>query len=136
MALNQLRISPQKKRKNPMREDYPLFVHWYRTLDWILSAVEKFPRNARFSLASRIADAALDSMELIVEAIYTKNRLHILDRINLYMEKQRVLFRIASDRKYISTRQYEYIAKAIDEAGRMVGGWRRQGNEKGRQSVS
>lgn len=118
-----------------MREDYPLFVHWYRTLDWILSAVEKFPRNARFSLASRIADAALDVMELIIEAIYTKNRLHILDRINLYMEKQRVLFRIACDRKYMSNRQYEHIAKAIDEAGRMVGGWRRQGNEKGRPSV-
>lgn len=31
-----------------MREDYPLYVHWYSTLDWILSAVERFPKNARF----------------------------------------------------------------------------------------
>jgi len=108
-----------------MREDYPLFVHWYKTLDWILSAVEKFPKNARFSLASRIADAALDRLELIIEAIYTKNRGHILNRINLYMEKQRVLFRIARDRKYISNRQYEHVITAIDEAGRMVGGWRK-----------
>jgi len=115
-----------------MREDYPLFVQWYGTLDWILSAVEGFPRNARFSLASRLADSALDTMELIIEAIYTKERLHILDRINLCMEKQRVLFRIACERKYISQRQHEYVIRAIDEAGKMVGGWRRQLNEKDR----
>lgn len=112
------------------REDYPLFVHWYKTLDWILSAVENFPKNARFSLASRLADSALDTIELIIEAIYTKNRRHILDRINLYMEKQRVLFRIAHDRRYISARQYEHISRAIEEAGRMVGGWRKQTVEK------
>jgi len=113
-----------------MREDYPLFVHWYRTLDWILTTVEKFPRNARFSLASRLADGALDIMELIVEAIYTKQRLHILEKVNLYIEKQRVLFRIAHDRRYLSTRQHEFIARALDEAGRMVGGWRKQSGEK------
>ena len=113
-----------------MRDDFPLFVHWYKTLDWILSAVENFPRKARFSLASRLADTALDTVELIVEAIYTKDRLHILDKINLYMEKQRVLFRIAHDRRYISTRQYEHISREIDEAGRMTGGWRKQTLEK------
>jgi 23S rRNA-intervening sequence protein len=118
-----------------MRDDYPLFVHWYKTLDWILSTVERFPKNARFSLASRLADAALDTIELIIESIYTKNRAHILDKINLYMEKQRVLFRIAHDRRYISTPQHEYIAKAIDEAGRMIGGWRKKSGEKSQQSV-
>ena len=29
------------------REDYPLYVHWYQTLDRILSRAESFPRNAR-----------------------------------------------------------------------------------------
>ena len=116
-----------------MRDDYPLFVHWHQTLDWILTTAENFPKNARFSLASRLADSALNTVELIIEAIYTKDRLHILDRINLYMEKQRVLFRIAHDRRYISTRQYEYVAKAIDEAGKMTGGWRKQTIEKNQE---
>ncbi len=114
-----------------MTPDYPLFTHWYQTLDWILSAVERFPRSARFSLASRIADAALDTMERIVEAIYTKERIHILDAINMHIEKQRILFRIAFDRRYISSRQHEHIARALDEAGRMTGGWRRKLREKG-----
>ncbi len=118
-----------------MTKDYPLFVHWYGTLDWILSSVEKFPRNARFSLASRLADAALDTTELIIEAIYTKDRAYILDKINLYIEKQRVLFRIAFDRRYISGKQHAYIAKALDKAGRMTGGWRKKLREKNRESV-
>lgn len=108
-----------------MKENYPIFVHWYKTLDWILSTVERFPKNARFFLANRIADGAVEIVELVVEAIYTRKRSHILDRINLGIEKQRVLFRIAHDRRYISTRQYEYIARALDETGRMAGGWRK-----------
>lgn len=107
------------------REEYPLFVHWYKTLDWILTTVEKFPRQARFTVGQRLAELALETVESITEAIYTKRRSHILDRINLALEKQRVLFRIAHDRRYLSTRQYEYIAKALDEAGRMTGGWRK-----------
>ena len=108
-----------------MKEDYPLFVHWYQTTDWILSTVERFPKSVKFSLGNRISEATLDIVELIIEAIYTRKRSHILDRINMGIEKQRVLFRIAHDRRYISTRQYEYIAKALDKAGRMTGGWKK-----------
>jgi len=108
-----------------MREDYPLFVHWFDTLNWILDAVERFPKNARFSVASRIADAALDTMDLIIEAIYTKDRGHILDQANLHLERQRVLLRLAHRRRYLSTKQYEFVSQALEEAGRMVGGWRK-----------
>jgi hypothetical protein len=108
-----------------MKENYPLFVHWFNTLDWILGTTENFPRNARFSLASRIADLALDTLEAIIEAIYTRERVPILDRINLILEKQRVLFRLAHQRRYLSTAQYRHVSEALDEAGRMVGGWRR-----------
>ena len=111
-------------------------MHWYRTLDWILVAVERFPKSARFSLASRIADLALDAMELIIEAIYTQERGHILDQLNLYMEKLRVLFRIAHHRRYLSNAQYEFIAKAVNEAGRMAGGWRKHADATRRPSFS
>lgn len=108
-----------------MTDDYPLFVHWYRTLDWILTSVERFPKKVRFSLASRIADEAMDALESVVESIYSKNRVFLLGKLNLNLEKLRVFYRIAHDRRYISNRQYEFIAQAIDEAGRMAGGWRK-----------
>jgi len=106
-----------------MKEDYPLFVKWMETLDWILDRVESFPKSVRYSFSNRIAAYAIDLMEGIIEAIYTKNRSHILKRLNLYIEKLRVFFRIAFKRKYISISQYEYISCELDESGRMVGGW-------------
>jgi hypothetical protein len=107
-----------------VREDYPIFNHWYQTLDWILSTIEKFPKNARFSIASRLSDLALDTVENTIEAIYVPQiRKQALRKINLDLEKQRVFYRLAHDRQYISTRQYQHISKSIDEMGKMVGGW-------------
>ncbi|MEW6267499.1 MAG: diversity-generating retroelement protein Avd [Thermodesulfobacteriota bacterium] len=106
-----------------MKEDYPLFVKWTEAVDWILDAVEKFPKSVRFTISGRIANLTLDIMEGIVEAIYASDRAHILNRLNLYMEKLRVLFRISHKRRYLSTRQYEHASGLIDESGRMIGGW-------------
>jgi len=117
------------------REDYPLFVHYYRTLQWIMDTVERFPRSARFTLGDRLIDSGLNVVEHIVEAIYTRERVAPLDRANRELERQRVLFRIAHDRRYLSTAQYAHIAEALDEAGRMTGGWLRDTREKTRPSV-
>ncbi|SLM27479.1 conserved hypothetical protein [Desulfamplus magnetovallimortis] len=108
-----------------MSPRYPIFEHWYKTLDWILGAIEKYPKNARFSIASRIGSISLDAMELLIEAIYTKNRKPILDQFNMQLEKLRIFFRLSHDRRYISTVQYGYISKAIDTAGKMAGGWKK-----------
>ncbi len=113
-----------------MTNKYPIFQHWYKTLSWILGSVEKFPKNARFSTASRIADISLDAMELVIEAIYSKNRKIILIKFNMNLEKLRVLFRISNDKRYISISQYEYVSNAIDKAGRMAGGWKKHNEKK------
>jgi hypothetical protein len=105
------------------REDYPLYVHWSTSLDNILQRAECFPRNARFTLASRMVDTGLDVMESIVGAIYTSDRIPLLEQINGKLEWLRVLVGIAYRRRYMSTKQYETMARDIDTTGRMVGGW-------------
>jgi hypothetical protein len=108
-----------------MNEDYPLFVKWMSVLDWILERSERMPKSVRFSVASRMASYALDVTEGIVEAIYSRDRVPILHRTNLVVEKLRVLMRICHGRRYISGRQYAFISEELDEVGRMLGGWRR-----------
>ena len=88
-----------------MNEDYPLFVKWYKTVDWILDAGEKFPKSISFALTGRIYAVAIDVLEHIIEAIYTKERAYILQKVNLYIEKLRVLFRLSFERRYISERR-------------------------------
>ena len=108
-------------------DDYPLYVHWYKTLSWILDCVERLPKKVRFSLATRITDLSLEVLELIIEAIYQKDRVDLLKKVNLNLEKLRVLFRLSFERRYLSIKQYEFISRLLNEAGKMTGGWIKQG---------
>ena len=106
-----------------MKEKYPIFIKWSKLLDWTFDTVEKFPKSVRFTLSTRIVNISLDVLEGIIEAIYAKQKTDILKKLNLYIEKLRVLYRISHDRRYISVRQYEYVSLELDETGRMMGGW-------------
>jgi hypothetical protein len=100
-----------------------LFENWYKTTDWILDKCDRLPKHTRFTLAGRIANIALDTLELLTEAGVSAQKRAILTRINLNLEKLRILFRLCYDRKYISITQSEFIQTEINTAGRMVGGW-------------
>lgn len=106
-----------------MKEDYPLFVKWYDLMNYLIDRVEKFPRNVRFTVSDRIFNLVLDISDLIVEAIYTKERKNILKSINLNIERLRIYIRLCHDRKYISTKQLAFITENVNEVGKMVGGW-------------
>lgn len=95
----------------------------YRFLLWLVPAVEKFPRSHKFLLGDRIQSAALDVLEGLVEATYTRNRRPVLRGVNLKLEKLRLMFRLATDLKLLDLRRYEYAARHLDEIGRLVGGW-------------
>lgn len=107
-----------------MKEDYPVFQKWNEILDWILDTSEKFPKNSRFTFSTRIINLSLSILELLIEAIYdSDNRKTLLKKINIELEKLRVFFRLSHSRKYISTKQYNFISKQINGFGKMIGGW-------------
>lgn len=64
-----------------------LLEHWYKTTDWVLDKCDRFPKQTRFTLAGRIATIALETLELITEATYSKEKRGLLTRINLCFEK-------------------------------------------------
>lgn len=97
----------------------------FQFLLWLIPAVEKFPRAQKFLLGDRIQTAALDVMEHLIEAAFSHDKLAILNRANLQLEKLRCLFRLAFELKLMDLRRYEFAARALDEVGRMVGGWRK-----------
>ena len=106
-----------------MTKDYPLFIKWRGLVSYLLDLSGKYPKNVRFNLCDRITNLSLDAMELIVEAIYTKQRSVPLKKLNLTLEKIRVLMQISKEMKHISLKQYHYIVSEINECGKMVGGW-------------
>ncbi len=106
-----------------MKEAYPLYEHWFKTTDWILDKCDRLPKHTRFTIAGRIVNLALDTLELLTDALYSSQKKAILLQINLNLEKLRLLFRLCFERKYLHLSQYEFVQNEINTAGRMVGGW-------------
>ena len=104
-------------------EELPVFIRWYKFLDWLLHTTEKFPKRIRFTLSSRLDNLALDILEKIIEAAYSKDKVELLKRANLDIEKLRVLLRICHDHRYMGNQSYKYAIKELYETGRMLGGW-------------
>lgn len=102
---------------------YPLFVSYYKTYTWILETMERMPRSIKFTLADRIIVISTVLLELIIETIYTKDKIELLIKMNLLYEKLRIFFRILSEQRHISLKQYAYISEQINECGKMTGGW-------------
>ena len=102
---------------------YPLFEHWYKTTDWILDRCDKMPKHTRFTISGRVANLAIETLEVLAEAAYSKEKIPLLRRVNLNLEKLRLFFRLVHDRRYLSPSQYEFVQTEINTAGKMCGGW-------------
>ena len=103
----------------------PALEKAYRFTLWLIPTVEKFPRSQKFLLGDRIQTTALDLLERLIEATYTRARHRQLGQANLAIEKLRFLFRLATELSYLDKRRYEHAARSLDEIGRLVGGWMR-----------
>lgn len=103
----------------------PALESAYRFVLWLVPTVEKFPRRQKFLLGDRLQATALDVLERLIEATYTRERRRHLAAANLGIEKLRFLCRLAKDLHHLDERRYAYAARALDETGRLVGGWRK-----------
>ncbi|MEK7790239.1 MAG: diversity-generating retroelement protein Avd [Deltaproteobacteria bacterium] len=103
--------------------ELPIFVKWIDFLKWLHFKSEKFPKKVRFTFSNRMNNLALDIIENLIEARYSRSKLRPLKQANLSLEKLRILFRIAYESKFISYDTYEFGVKKLNEVGRMLGGW-------------
>ncbi|MSO77758.1 MAG: diversity-generating retroelement protein Avd [Alphaproteobacteria bacterium] len=107
------------------RRTGPALEAMYRFQVWLVPTVEKFPRSQKFLLGDRIQATALDVLERLIDATYTRARDRLLGDANLGIEKLRFLIRFAMDLRCLDPRRYEHAARSLDEVGRLVGGWRK-----------
>ncbi len=107
------------------RRTGPALEAMYQLVRWLIPTVDRFPRRQKFLLGDRIQTTALTGLERLVEATFTRNRGRLLDRVNVDLDKLRLLLRLAKELGYLDLRRYEHAARRLDEVGRLVGGWRR-----------
>ena len=95
----------------------------YDLIRWSCHHTGRFPRNHRFVLGERIERNLYDLLETLVKAKYIRERVPLLRQANLTLEVLRFQVRLAKDLQCLKTVSYVFATKAIDEIGRLVGGW-------------
>jgi hypothetical protein len=119
---------------NSKRTGVAIEAH-YQFLNWLMPTVEKFPRSHKFTIGDRIESLALDVLEALIEATYTRDRTHHLWQANLGIEKLRFLLRLAADLRLLDRRRYEHAARTLDETGRLIGGWMKAHSASNSQAI-
>lgn len=116
-------------RPRPREASSELLVlaHWESFVPWLLDHCARWPRSARFSLTQRLENHSLDVLELLVVARYQpRQRAGSLHQANLLLERMRFLCRIGHARRLMSDRAFDKAMHDVDEAGRMLHGWRQR----------
>ena len=106
-----------------MQKITPVVEKHYQLILWMLPKIANFPKDQRFLLADRIERVLLDILEMLIEAVYSKNKREILIKVNLKLDVLRFMMRIAKDMKYVNIKAYDFFCQSSIEVGRMVGGW-------------
>jgi hypothetical protein len=97
----------------------------YDLILWSCNHTGRFPRNHRFVLGERIERNLYGLLETLIRAKYTRQRRELLEVANLSLEILRFQVRLAKDLQCLKQNSYAFASKAIDEIGRLVGGWLR-----------
>ncbi|OIO75507.1 MAG: hypothetical protein AUJ85_02785 [Elusimicrobia bacterium CG1_02_37_114] len=115
-----------------MSNDLDVITKTYDLILWCLPQIIKFPKTHRFTIGEKLENLLFDILGNLIEAKYTKNKMEILARTNIQLEKFRYFVRICKDMKFINIDRYEYLSRQINDIGNLIGGWlRQQHHQKG-----
>ncbi len=84
-------------------------------------------RDERFGIGARIDTLLLDILETLRKASFvdTTSKPALLGTAIGIADSLRFFLQIAWENKLIANKQYEELAGAVEEIGRMTGGWRK-----------
>jgi len=112
-------------RGRPARTNVAAVEAMYQLVLWLVPVLDGLPRRQKFQLGDRLQATALDVLDTLIEAAYTRQRSELLQRANLGLEKLRYWVRLAHDLQLLDLRRYEHAARLINDVGRQVGAWLR-----------
>ncbi len=113
-----------------MGKELTIMPRVYDLILWYSKKITYYPKKYKYNLGERITDLFLGVIENIIEAQYSQKKYHFLRKTNIVLEKLRLMVRLSKDLQCISLNEYEYLAKEINEIGKMVGGWEKYSKGK------
>ncbi len=103
-----------------------LFEKWMDTTRWLMGVTQNFPKRLRHTMTDRIDGLAITILERLTSAAYSPRPAALLAESDDALARLRVLLRLSHELRVLSHGDYARAAERVDEAGRMLGGWRKK----------
>ena len=112
-----------------MPEEVVIFSRTFDLLTWMIPVTDKFLRVQRFVVTKRQTDDVLDFQETLFDANAHRGAewLAYLRQTDAHLDKVRLYLRLAYQFGWLTVGQYEHVSNMVDEIGRLLGAWIRQG---------
>lgn len=111
----------------------PIVTRWLELTAWLMGRTADMPKKWRPSLVQRLEAEALEVLTLLTEAGYRRRKLGLLRNANIHLSRLRMLLELAHRLEALSHGSHEHALVAIDDVGRMLGGWTRSVAERERK---
>ena len=107
--------------------DIPIFTKLYDFYKKLSQALELFPKSKKYTLGQKIDNIALSLFELVVSAGNSERekKLPVIEKAIIKLDLLKILIRLAYDTKIYNHRKYLELEEALQEIGRMLGGWKK-----------
>jgi hypothetical protein len=105
--------------------DIPIFKKTYDLYKTFYGYRNLLPKQDRYAIGARCDALILDLLERILAAsrLPKTEKVPLLDAASLKLNVLRVFIRLMKETKAIDGKKYLALEAAIDEIGRMLGGW-------------
>jgi hypothetical protein len=130
-AAREKKIGSQSMPKN--ETEMVVINKFYELLIWTSNHIVKFPRMHKFTLGDRLQTRLYHILDLLLRAKYSRERWALLQDVNLELESLRYQYRIAKDLNCLPLNSYGFAARAVNEVGKLIGGWIKRSSDAPRQ---
>ena len=104
----------------------PIVTRWLDLTTWLMETTGRIPKQWRHSLVHRMDEEAIQVLLLLTEASYRRRKMDLLRETNVRLSRLRILLELAHRLKALSAGAHERAVVAVDEVGRMLGGWSKE----------
>ena len=112
------------KANKENKEELKLIPKIQEYIEYMLQVILKLPRIEKFNIGNEYKTSMYETLEniLMMNKVEKGKRTYYLNKIDVYLNCQRIYLRIMYKNKWIDQKKFEVAISKIAEIGRIVGG--------------
>ena len=112
------------KANKENKEELKLIPKVQEYIEYMLQVILKLPRIEKFNIGNEYKTSMYQTLEniLMMNKVEKGKRTYYLNKIDVYLNCQRIYLRIMYKNKWIDKKKFEVAISKIAEIGRIVGG--------------